>query len=100
MEEVTTVVTRMTITLPLSTGQSLPVEFSAQGDLIHVRYGAHCAAVLDRDRLGRWFARPYGEWTTDEVTFVDAGARMALMLHGIGFWWLSTGEVAALRAAV
>lgn len=93
-------VTRMTITLPLSTGQSLPVEFSAGGDLIHVRYGAHCAAVLDRDRLGRWFARPHGEWTTDEVTFVDAGARMALMLHGVGFWWLSTGEVDALRAAV
>jgi hypothetical protein len=92
--------TQMTITLPLSTGQSLPVEFSARGDLIHVRYGAHCAAVLDRDRLGRWFARPRGEWTTDEVTFVDAGARVALMLHGVGLWWLSTGEVAALRATV
>lgn len=90
----------MTLLLPLGTGLSLSVEFSARGDLIHVRYGQHGAAVLDRARLSRWFDKPTGEWTTDEVTFVDAGGRMALMLHGVGLWWLSTGEVAALRAAV
>lgn len=92
--------TSVVLTLPLSTGQSLGVEFSARGDLVHVWRGDRRAAVFSRGRLHRWLASPRGELTTDEVTFVDAGARVALMLHGVGFWWLSTGEVAALRAAV
>lgn len=86
--------------LPRSAGQPIRVEFSAGGDLIHVRYGNHGAAVLDRHRLRRWLTAPHGEWTTDEVTFVDAGGRIALMLHGLGWWWLAAAEVQALRAAV
>lgn len=86
--------------LPRSAGQALRVDFNVGGDLIHVRYGSHGAAVLDRYRLRRWLTAPHGEWTTDEVTFVDAGGRIALMLHGLGWWWLASAEVQALRAAV
>jgi hypothetical protein len=86
--------------LPLSTGISMRVEFTVGGDLMHVRYGSHGAAVLDRERLRRWLAAPHGEWDTDEVVFVYEGPRMALILRGLGWWWLTDDAFDALRAAV
>jgi hypothetical protein len=86
--------------LPLPTGLSVRVEFSVGGDLLHVRYGDHGAAVLDRDRVRRWLASPRGEFVTDEVMLVEEGCRVALVVRGLAWWWLTQDEFNALRAAV
>lgn len=92
--------TGVVLRLPLSTGMTVRVEFSIGGDLMHVRYGDHGAGVLDRDRLRRWLAAPRGEFVTDEVMFVEEGRRVALVIRGLAWWWLTQDAFNALRAAV
>jgi hypothetical protein len=86
--------------LPLSSGMTVRVEFSIGGDLTHVRCGDHGVAVLDRDRFQRWLAAPHGEFATDDVMFVEEGRRIALMVRGLAWWWLTQEAFAALRAVV
>jgi hypothetical protein len=93
-------VSGVSLDLPLSTGDVVRVEFNIGGDLMHVRYAGHGAAVLDRQRLRRWLAAPRGEWATDEVIFAADGDRIGLMLRGLGWWPLTADAVHALRAAV
>lgn len=90
----------LALRLPLATGMTVRVEFSIGGDLMHVRYGNHGAAVLDRDRLRRWLAAPRGEFVTDEVMFVEEGRRIAFIVRGLAWWWLTQDAFDALRAAV
>lgn len=93
-------VSGVSLDLPLSTGGVVRLEFSIGGDLMHVHYAGHGAAVLDRARLRRWLAAPHGEWATDEVIFALDGERIGLMLRGLGWWPLTADAVRALRAAV
>lgn len=93
---------RLHVEVVTASGRAAAVEFRVRRDWVELWHWEHCCAVLDREALHTWLARPGAALVVDEAAFtldrmVEEQGRVALSLPDVLVWTLSDAELAALR---